>query len=524
MARRSRLITLVALLAFAAVPAAVPAAGAAPVTPIPTTTDTTYVGHAAVAHAVRGVARTPQNPYLAPNGDSGIHNDGWQTNTYRRPGPLGRKPTTASNFLASECASITFDHAGRVVATCIGARTGLYLFDPRTLATLAFYPLPPKDVQSIAGHPDPFNDFSGGGYFYLDNLDRAVIATADGHILVVAENRAANGFVLRRDYNLSGKLRSGEIMNSVLPDSTGRLWFVTKKDGVVGTIARRSGRVHVMRLGSGSNGEIENSFAVGAHRDVYIATNRRLYRFAADSAGRPHVVWSVRVPPHRGHEARPGRQRHGHDARAAARAVTSRSPTTPTRWTSSSTAPRRSPSAGRQVCAVPVFGKGAQRHRELADRRRTLADRREQLRLQRSDAPPATDTRPRRASRASTSTATAAGCHRVWTNRRLAAPSVVPKLSLATGLVYTYTKGTDQQRPLVLDGARASAPAGSSGRAPTATAWASTTTTPASRSSRRHARTSACSAASPCCGTQPDAGAQIRMNRHLSRRTIRPHH
>ena len=39
------------------------------------------------------------------------------------------------------------------------------------------------------------------------------------------------------------QLRTGETMNSVLPDSTGRLWFVAKTDGVVGTIARRTGRI-----------------------------------------------------------------------------------------------------------------------------------------------------------------------------------------------------------------------------------------------------------------------------------------
>jgi hypothetical protein len=33
------------------------------------------------------------------------------------------------------------------------------------------------------------------------------------------------------------------------------------------------------------------------------------------------------------------------------------------------------------------------------------------------------------------------GCRLVWTNRSLAAPTVVSKLSLANGLVYTYTKG-----------------------------------------------------------------------------------
>jgi hypothetical protein len=34
-------------------------------------------------------------------------------------------------------------------------------------------------------------------------------------------------------------------------------------------------------------------------------------------------------------------------------------------------------------------------------------------------------------------------CHTVWRNTRESAPSVVPKLSLGAGLVYTYTKPAD---------------------------------------------------------------------------------
>ena len=35
------------------------------------------------------------------------------------------------------------------------------------------------------------------------------------------------------------------------------------------------------------------------------------------------------------------------------------------------------------------------------------------------------------------------GCKRKWTNRDAAAPSVVPKLSTETGLIYTYTRPED---------------------------------------------------------------------------------
>ena len=54
-------------------------------------------------------------------------------------------------------------------------RPELKLLDPNTLAELA--------VDRPAAAPDraagAFNDFSGGGYFYLDNRDRAVIPTSD---------------------------------------------------------------------------------------------------------------------------------------------------------------------------------------------------------------------------------------------------------------------------------------------------------------------------------------------------------
>jgi outer membrane protein assembly factor BamB len=41
----------------------------------------------------------------------------------------------------------------------------------------------------------------------------------------------------------------------------------------------------------------------------------------------------------------------------------------------------------------------------------------------------------------------AEGCRLVWTNSSIAAPSVVPKLSLATGLVYAYTKTSQLTDP-----------------------------------------------------------------------------
>ncbi|WP_330184593.1 hypothetical protein OHB26_13930 [Nocardia sp. NBC_01503] len=88
-------------------------------------------------------------------------------------------------------------------------------------------------------------------------------------------------------------LQPGETLNSVLPDSNGLLWFVAKNNGVVGTLDPETGATQVIRLGSGADGEIENSFAVGNDGDVYIATNRELLRFDSGPGGTPDITWRV---------------------------------------------------------------------------------------------------------------------------------------------------------------------------------------------------------------------------------------
>ena len=94
------------------------------------------------------------------------------TDAYAGPGPLGRGTTRRDVFEVRDCASVTFDSRDRIVTICVGLdRPVLVLKDPITLATLASMPLPPRQP----GHGgNPFQDFTGGGYFYLDERDRAV--------------------------------------------------------------------------------------------------------------------------------------------------------------------------------------------------------------------------------------------------------------------------------------------------------------------------------------------------------------
>jgi len=123
----------------------------------------------------------PQHPFMAPNVLSNVHDDAYQTNTYTWSAPLGNNMQVSSTFLGGECGSLTIDHHGRLVAVCIGVEgPKLLMFDAHTLELLAEMALPPRKSSG-----NPFNSFGGGGYFYLDQLDRAVIPTTTDQVWVV---------------------------------------------------------------------------------------------------------------------------------------------------------------------------------------------------------------------------------------------------------------------------------------------------------------------------------------------------
>ena len=220
---------------------------------------------------------------MAANGRSNLHNDAYMTDTYAGAGPLGRNMERLSTFFAADCASVTFDRAGRIVTICVGLDgPRLVLLDPRTLDLLAEFPLPPRQP----GAANPFTDFAGGGYFYLDHLDRAVIPTTNRHIWVVEQTQGplGPGFALARDYDVSGSLSVDDKLFSALPDWAGRIWWVSQA-GVVGTIAPESGAVRTLD----TNEQITNSFAVDETGGVYIVSDAALYRFDAGAGGAPVV-------------------------------------------------------------------------------------------------------------------------------------------------------------------------------------------------------------------------------------------
>jgi hypothetical protein len=390
-----------------------------------------FVGTAAVPHPIKAKL-PPRHPFMAPNGRSNLHDDAYQTDAYRQAGPLGHDMSRTSTFLSHECGSITFDSQGRIVTICVGAEAPvLAIMDPRTLEILAQMDLPPRNP----GGGGVFTDFSGGGYFYLDNRDRAVFPTTSRHVFVVHETDGP-GLEQERDYDLSGVVPQGDGIISALPDWRGRIWFASKQ-GVVGFIEPGSGAVHSIAM----HEPIGNSFAVDETGGVFIVTDGALYRFDVGAGGEPKVSW--RKGYANTGQIKPGQTQAG-------------SGTTPTllgrKWVAITDngdpmaidvfrrrrSSRKHRIRHRRICHIEVLRQGA------GDTDQSLIGVNKSLIVENNfgySGPAATNgggvTEPGlervRIKRSGH------GCRRVWSSEERA-PSVVPKVSLRAGLVYTYTK------------------------------------------------------------------------------------
>ncbi len=416
------------LLALALAPTSAAPGGVIPIPgdPLPPGTPA-YVGAPAVPNPVPAPS-PPQHPFLAPDPGNNIHNDAYMTDAYPGPGPLGVSPTVGSTLQVAECASLTFDRRGRLETVCVGAVSPtLKLLDPVTLEELASYRLPPRRLGL-----NLFSDFSGGGYFYLDHRDRAVVPTGNNRIRVVGQNAAGTDFVLEREYNLKGAIDRQDKVVSVLPAWTGELVFVTER-GIVGAIKPRSGRTRTLPLGE----TITNSFAVDETGGIYVVTTAALYRLDL-VRGTPQVTWREEYP--NVGTAKPGQTSPG-------------SGTTPTlmndEWVAITdnadpmnvVVYRRGAAAegDREVCSVPVFAKGASATDNsliAADRALVVTNNHGYLGPVQSIFGSITAPGIERVD----VDADGQGCTKVWVNDTERSPSAVPKLSLANGLVYVVTR------------------------------------------------------------------------------------
>jgi hypothetical protein len=404
-----------------------------------------FTGRPAMAQPVAGPS-VAQHPFMAMNGRNSMHADGPASDTHRESGPLGRDVeviSTARGLLGGECASVTFDSAGRLVTVCTTAlRMQLLLLDPRTLRELAAYDLPTRPSMRTLSIRTITTDTSGGAYFYLDEADRAVIGTAAHRIEIVSHDDTS--FRLERAYDLQAVVTGGgrrDALVTVLPDWSGRwYWFITRL-GRVGTVDRDTGRAAVRDL---PGERIQNSFAVGPD-GAFVVSDHALYAFTADPAtGAPQIAW--RAEYDRGVRRKLGQIDQG-------------SGTTPTLlgddWVAiaDNAEPRlhvlvyrrpRDVAGERLVCKLPLFADGQSATdnsfigfgRSLVVENNAGYDIFPTMMFGRTGAGGVARVDVDESGR---------GCHLVWESAEIS-QTTVPKLSLANGLVYLYTKLRDAPR------------------------------------------------------------------------------
>ncbi|HVU74299.1 MAG TPA: hypothetical protein VHE83_15140 [Mycobacteriales bacterium] len=396
----------------------------------------------------------PRHPHMAPNNRSNLHDDAYQSNVIPGRGPSGAQLTVTSAFLQEECASLTFTRRGQIASVCVGAVGETFdVFDPHSLDLLASYALPTElklSAGSVTGSSSSAT-FGGGGYFYLDDKDEAVVPLVDGRVVVLAVSDAAMPTISRvKVYDIKAATQ-GQSIESVLPDWAGRLWFVTT-GGIVGIIDPSGSGAKTLTIttpagapvNAGQPEKIGNSFAVDESGGVFVVTEEALYRFDAVD-GAPSMTW--RAPYEHGTRTKPGEVNHG-------------SGTTPTLIGSAS-----SPGGGLVAILdnadpsmhVDVFPRGKTgshaavcSHAILTDHPNANSDENNLISLGRSiwaennygqPGPIQVGTTVPGMTRIDLDHAPGRGpgCHVVWDSNAVQVPSVVSKVSAASGLVYTYT-------------------------------------------------------------------------------------
>lgn len=384
-----------------------------------------YVGRPAMADPVAAAA-LPQHPHLARTGASSMHGDAAASGASPWAGPLGLQPEVETAWFGlQDCATLAVDSRDRLVALC-GDRSGpsLHVIDPETMRKVA-----DKDLPEWVEGDETSREVCSAESFYLDERDRAVLATTDRQVLAVRTSDGKGDPELSTDqsWDLKPYVAYRDCLVALLPDWSGRIWWVSR-DGLIGTIAPDSGQVRVHDLGEG----VVNSLATDESGGVFAVTDGALHRLVAGPDGAPQVAW--RTPYDRGSEQKPGQPTRG-------------SGTTPVLLDGDVVAvtdnaePRMNVlfldrSTGAEICRQPVFdddsgatgsslvsvgtGVVVENNHDYTSPMSTILGFASSPGLARVDL-------------------TGGECSTQWTSDRVA-PSSVAKASWATGLVYAYTK------------------------------------------------------------------------------------
>ena len=252
---------------------------------------------------------------MAANPNSNIHNDTWMTDAYSRRGPLGNSPV-ATRLLVCRRRSAARSPStppGRIVTRLPVDRSPpqARIIDPqharadRHATTCRRAPNPPgtNAVPELRRRrlllPRPARTGSGS-------------PTKTDHIFVIDEGADGDTLTVKRDYDLTAVLdEPTERITSALPDFDGRIWFVSKQNGKVGTLDREDRR-HQDDPARRRRGDRELVLGRRATASTSSPTSA-CTGFKANENGKPKIVWQAKLPELGDRQAEPGRRRLGDD-------------------------------------------------------------------------------------------------------------------------------------------------------------------------------------------------------------------
>ena len=280
---------------------------------IPETTTFTVKTPVAEQKAVRSDP-PPEHPFLVAFG-SNVHNDGYMSDTYNISGPVGGELRITQARVGGFPISLTFDSKGRIITVVMNFETGdrnLLVIDQESLGVLATETV--TRGQKDSGKFDP--DAMGGGvYFVLDRNYEAIVPTLEGKIQFYKIGQEDVPTITKGEaYDLSSIVVAPDEIISALPDWTGNLWYVTG-GGLVGFVNKAHPRpdndnhVQLVDEETHTNELIGNSFAVDADGGVYVVSDHALYRFGVDAEGKLKRFW--RAEYDRGSTTKPGQKTQG---------------------------------------------------------------------------------------------------------------------------------------------------------------------------------------------------------------------
>lgn len=397
-----------------------------------------FIGEAASAPPLTAAPESmaTQHPYLADAGINSMHNDAAQSDSYPWAGPLGRDMRVSSRRFRQplgNCVAQTFDRQGRMIGTCVSMfGVTLVARDGASLEVLA--------EQRITRWLPIGQKFSGGVYFHLDNEDRVLLASNDLAVELWSLQQQAGDYNWRRDQRLDVSALLDSVRQEqhhiidVMPDWEGNYWLITRS-GLVAVLDRDGSSGTAISLGGNRRREgIDNALAVGKN-GVFVVSDHAMYSFRRDRKGYVREQW--RESYDRGTGPKPGTMGWG-------------SGTTPTLVGDDYVAitdnadgrvnvvvyEQRQRDAGQVVCQQPVF------RRDRGASENSLAVVGNALIVENNygySGPKNTPQSQPGLARVNI-LADRKGCEIAWENLEIASPSAVPKVSMASGLVYVYTR------------------------------------------------------------------------------------